>query len=471
MNRILKYLSLCFLVFVYSCAINPVTGQQELMLVSEAQEIDLGRNTAPSANWEFGGQYHDPALESYLRGIVQTLWSNSERPNIPFEFRIQNSSVPNAFAIPGYVAITRGLVSNLENEAQFASVMGHEIGHVMARHTAQRLSRVTLQQIGLSLGEAFLGGTKGADALLSAGAIGSSLFLLRYDRGQELQADRLGVKYMSQLGYDPHEALRTHEILQASVDEYLRKLGKTPKEDTFISNLLSTHPRKEVRLTEIQGMISDLPPYVVRGDGKFGRRYQTESNKIKEINNIYFIYDQAEHQYQKKNFHQAELRVKEAIQRNNQQAPFFHLLGFIKLQQKNYQDAQKAFDRSLSIDSGYQPSLYGLGLVYYFRENYSLAVTNFKRSLNFYPDHVGTHIGLGKSLFALQNYRQAIPYLEKFSSAVPRHPEVHGLLGICYEKVGNLERAVREYRYQLEIAPNTELGIHAQKRLAALGLR
>ena len=219
------HLLFAFLI-ISSCAINPVTGERELMLLSEKQELQLGISASPSANWEFGGPYSDPALESYLGSIVQRLWETSERSHLPFEFHIQNSSIPNAFALPGYVAITRGLLSNMENEAQFAAVMGHEIGHVMARHTAQKLSRIQLQQLGLAMGASVLEGIGGNNTLLTLGAIGSSLLLLKYDRAQELQADRLGVRYMSTIGYDPYEALSAHEVLEHSVAAYLVRLGR-----------------------------------------------------------------------------------------------------------------------------------------------------------------------------------------------------------------------------------------------------
>ena len=122
----------------------------------------------------------------------------------------------------------------MENEAQFAAVMGHEIGHVMARHTAQRISRMQMQQLGIAIGAAALQGKKGSDALLAIGAVGSSLLLLKYDRDQEIQADRLGVKYMSALGYEPHEALSAHKVLEESVDNYLKRMGKSRSEDSFV---------------------------------------------------------------------------------------------------------------------------------------------------------------------------------------------------------------------------------------------
>lgn len=466
--KVVKSFISALLIFLLSCAVNPVTGERELMFVSEEQELEIGKEAFPSLRWEFGGEYHDPQLESYLTGIVKRIWQNSERSHLPVRFYIQNSSIPNAFALPGYVAITRGLLCDLENEAQFIAVIGHEAGHVTARHTAQRLSRVTLQQIGLTVGGIALEGKEGADALLTIGAVGSSLLLFKYDRSQEIQADRLGVKYMSELGYDPREALKIHKILETAVDNYLKRLGKSRKEDNFITELLSTHPRTEVRVAEIQTMINELPPYRSMGDGEFADRFQGALKKIKGINKVYFLYDEAENYYQKGNYSSAEERVNQAITLNDAQAPFYNLSGFVKLQGKNYTEAEKLFKKALSVDSDYQPSYYGLGLVYYFKGNYELAIQEFKKSLSLYPQHAGTHFGIGKSYFSMQRYREAIPYLKNFSKVQPDNPEVHGLLGICYENVGELELAVREYRYQLKVAPDTELGRYARKRLLVL---
>lgn len=461
-------LFLLMLPLFYSCAINPVTGQHELMLVSEQQELSLGDDSAPSLRWEFGGYYKDRGLESYLGSIVQRLWQNSERPHLPMKFYVQNTSVPNAFALPGHVAITRGLLSDMENEAQFAAVMGHEIGHVMARHTAQKLSRITLQQLGLALGSVALEGTTGSDALLQVGALGSSLLILKYDRSQEIQSDRLGVKYMSRLGYDPYEAISAHRILEKSVDAYMKRLGKSRSEDNIMTQLLSSHPRTEVRVDEIQSMIYELPPYTVRGDGKFGKEFLDATQKMREINRIYYVYDEAENLYQQKNFSAAEEKVRKAISLDSSQSPFYNLLGFIRLQQKNYPDAENHFQKALSHDRDFQPSYYGIGLANYFQGNYRQAVIDLKKSISLHPNHAQTHFGLGKSYFQLQQYRDAIPYLSNFAGAAPRHPDIHGLLGISYEKTGDTRSAVVEYSNQLKVAPDNEMGRYARNRLAVL---
>lgn len=466
--RCAQYLFLFSLLLLASCATNPVTGRSELMLISEAQEIQIGKDAAPSAKWEFGGVYEDKALHSYLERIVKNIWSNSERPDLPVEFHIQNSSIPNAFALPGYVAITRGLLCDMENEAQFVAVMGHEVGHVMARHTAQRVSLGMLQQLGLAVGSAALEGTTGSDALLTIGAMGSSLLLLKYDRSQEIQSDRLGVKYMAELGYDPYEAISAHKVLEKSVNNYLERQGKSPREESFMSNLLSTHPRQEVRINEIQSMIDDLPPYSVKDGGKYASVFQNATSSIRAINKTYYIYDKAYSLYEKKEFDKAEATILEAIQQNSTQAPFHSLLGFIKLQQEKYSDAEKAHQKALSLDPAYQPSIYGTGLVHYFNKDYNSAIADFRKSIEQYPAHAPTHLGLGKSYFQLKRYSDAIPYLRNFGNAAPKHPEIHGLLGICYDNSREIRGAVIEYRNQLSVAPNTELGQHARQRLAVL---
>ncbi len=466
---------LIFLLFVipsfYSCAVNPVTGEPELMLITEEQELRIGKEMAPSASWEFGGHYYDPRLKSYLEGVVRSLWSVSERSHLPFEFHIENSSIPNAFALPGYVAITRGLLCALKNEAQFAAVIGHEIGHVMARHTAQRISRMTLRDIGLTLGAVALQNTRGREVFLTLGSIGSTLLLLKYDRQQELQADRLGVLYMARAGYNPYEALRAHELLQKAVDDYMKRTGIKRGDDSLLSNLLSTHPREEVRISEIRQMIENLPPHEIKGNATYPVLFMKATKNIREVHEIYVnYYDPAEIQYKKGNYEKAERLLRKAIFLNDSQAPFYNLLGFVKLQQKKYKEAERLFNKALDIDHRYQPSLYGMGLYKYFTEEYESAIQYFEESIKLYPQHYPSYFGVGKSYFNLDRFASAIPYFEKFAKNYPRHPEVHGLLGICYERTGDIISAIREYKIQLRIDPHSSLGRYAKSRLIALGV-
>jgi len=221
MNMIRKALITTCIVFIslslISCAINPVTGQQELMLISESQEVTMGKEFYPNALWGDvggGGEFKDERLKAYLKETVLKIHNVSHRPQLPVKFAIQNSSVPNAWAIPGYVVMTRGLLAALDNEAEFAFVMGHEMGHVSARHTAQHMTYGMVQQIGLGVAGIALSGKEYADLALSVGAVGSSLLLLKYSRDDELEADRLGILYMSKLGYNPQNAISAHKNLE-----------------------------------------------------------------------------------------------------------------------------------------------------------------------------------------------------------------------------------------------------------------
>jgi predicted Zn-dependent protease len=455
-----------------SCAISPVTGKPELMLVSQQQEIQLGKEAAPSLTWGYGGRYRDEELQRYLEPIVRRIWENSERPDLPFRFATLNTSVPNAFALPGYVAITRGLLAEFDNEAQFVAVMGHEVGHVAARHTAKALTRRTLQQLGLVLGGAVLADSGTRDVVLGVGALGSSLLLLKFSRDQELQADRLGVRYMAELGYDPRQAVQAHERLMVAVDDYLHRIGEKRREGTIIEALFSTHPRESVRKEEIRDMIGDLPPYQVTApQGGTGReRFIERTRSLREVHQAYAPYDRAVKYYGEGKLREAEAELKKALATMEGQAPFHNLYGMLMLKRDSPEKARGYFERALALYPDYQPSVYGLGLVAMSQGRYRDALVHFDKSLKLFPAHAGTVLGMGKSHFKLGQYREALPYLESFASAYPRHPEVHGMLGLCYESTGRLREAVQSYQRQLEVAPENDMGALARERLAALGM-
>ena len=191
-----------FLWLVTGCATNPVTGKKQLSLISEESEVQMGQQYDPQVVAEFG-IYEDPQLQSFLSEKGQQMAAISERPNLPWTFRLVDSDVVNAFAVPGgFVYFTRGIMAYFNNEAQFAGVLGHEIGHVTARHTVAQQSK---QQI---YGGAAMLGMILSPELASQGQSlmqGMQLLFLKYGRDAESQSDELGVKYSSAIGYDAHE--------------------------------------------------------------------------------------------------------------------------------------------------------------------------------------------------------------------------------------------------------------------------
>jgi len=188
------------LLMLCGCAINPVTGQSELMLLSEQDERQLGFQTGQSVTEEYG-VYDDPVLQSYVKGVALPLARVSHRPTLDWQFQVMDSPVVNAFAAPGgFIFVTRGLLAAVNDEAELAGVLAHEIGHVTARHSARNYSQSLLAGIGVQLGTA-LAGSYGemVGPLLE---VGTGLLFLKYSRDDERQADALGVEYASKGGYD-----------------------------------------------------------------------------------------------------------------------------------------------------------------------------------------------------------------------------------------------------------------------------
>lgn len=227
------------------CSTNPATGQRAFTLLSPDDEQELGREQHPKILAEFGGAYEDPATQTYVTGIGNALVARSEFPGVPFTFTVLDSPVVNAFALPGgYVYITRGLMALANSEAELAGVVGHEIGHVTARHGAQQHGRSVL----VGLGAGILGAVIGDRGVAQVLNTGGGLILRGYSREQEFEADSLGLRYMTQAGYDPGAMASFLEHLRAKskLDSQLLGSGSDPDEHS----LLSTHPRTIDRVQE-----------------------------------------------------------------------------------------------------------------------------------------------------------------------------------------------------------------------------
>lgn len=223
---------------------NPATGQQELTpFMSPAEERRVGAEEHPKMLVRFGGVYDDIEIGAYVAEIGGRLVKNSELPNLEFRFTVLNSPDVNAFALPGgYVYVTRGLLALANSEAELAGVLAHEIGHVTARHAAQRYNRA----IATSLGTAILGAVVQSSGVDQLAQLGSELYLKGFSREQEFQADTLGVRYMTRAGYDPQASatfLRTLGGHNALEQELAGHEGRDPLEDFF-----ATHPRTENRV-------------------------------------------------------------------------------------------------------------------------------------------------------------------------------------------------------------------------------
>jgi len=231
-----------------SCALNPATGNNELMLVSEAQEIEMGRQ-GDAAVVQSIGLYADPVWQSYIQRFGARLAATSERPNLPWTFRVVDDPAINAFAIPGgFIYVTRGLLAHLTSEAQLASVVGHEIGHVTARHTAAAMSKEQLVGLGLAVGSL---ANKQIAKYAGTASQALGLLFLKFSRDNETQADQLGLRYMVRGGYDPREMAGVFVMLEREGDA-AGNAGRLP-------TWMATHPSPANRITAINRQVAALP--------------------------------------------------------------------------------------------------------------------------------------------------------------------------------------------------------------------
>jgi predicted Zn-dependent protease len=229
-----------------SCARNPVTGKSELSLVSESQEIQMGQEASKEVAQSIG-LYKDAAVQAYVAELGKRMAAASERPNLPWEFHVVDDASVNAFALPGgFIYVTRGLMTSINDEAELATVVGHEIGHVTNRHSVQQISKAQLAQLGLGIGSILSSDIARFGQLASAGL---SILFLKYSRDAENQADQAGFRYALNQGYDVREMTNVfttlERISQASGG------GKLPE-------WLATHPDPGNRIKHIEHMLDTL---------------------------------------------------------------------------------------------------------------------------------------------------------------------------------------------------------------------
>lgn len=251
MRRSPLFFVLPALLLLGACSANPATGKQSFTaFMSPEKEIQIGAEEHPKIVKQFGGRFGDKALTRYVRNLGRELAKTSEMPDLPWTFTVLNDTKVNAFALPGgYVYVTRGLLALASDEAELAGVLSHEIGHVTARHSAQRYSSTVAANIGVQilgvLSQAAGLGRTGGDIA----SLGANVALKSYSREQELESDMLGVRYMTRLGYDSDalvsffEKLRAHQTIEA-------KLAGRDAKDADQHNILATHPRTAERIQQ-----------------------------------------------------------------------------------------------------------------------------------------------------------------------------------------------------------------------------
>ncbi len=352
-----------------ACAVNPVTGQRELTLMTEAQELQLGAQNYLPMQQSQGGVYDvDPELTAYVSGVGQRVAAVSDRP-LPYEFVVLNNSVPNAWALPGgKIAINRGLLTELESEAELAAVLGHEVVHAAARHSAQQMTRATILQIGLLGAGIAASDSDYAGLIVGSASVGAQLINSAYGRGAELEADRYGMQYMSAAGYDPQGAVHLQETFV--------ELSEGRQTD-WLTGLFASHPPSQVRVDENRRIAAGLP-----AGGEDGReRYQAALARTREVLPAYEAYDEGRKALADRDTATAVARAETAIGLFPDEAHFYALRGDARLMDKQYEMAVTNFSSAIRHRDDFFYYHLQRGLIHNHLGDYDAAVTDLQRSL------------------------------------------------------------------------------------------
>jgi predicted Zn-dependent protease len=361
------------------CAVNPVTGRHELALVnvSEQEEVDMGRKAYGPAVQEQGGFYRDPALEAYVQEVGMRVAKVSHRPAVPYTFRVLNSSVANAFALPGgSVVINRGLVASLSNEAQMAAVLAHETGHVTARHSLAAYQR--------SIGENLLlqgisAATGGQQIVVGLSSVTASLMEKGFSRDQERESDALGMEYLAAAGYDPKGMVQLQEYFYKELEG-----GKNPM---FLEGLLRTHPVSKERLDNARSRIAEKysDPGTRWPLGFNETVYAQKTMRLREVQKAYDLADAGEKLFAEKKYDEALAKFREAAAKEPRQAPFHAAIGRTLLAQGKGKEAEAPLRKSIALDDEqYAPHLL-LGALLRNGRDPKGAIAELNRSMELLP--------------------------------------------------------------------------------------
>ena len=427
--------SLSALLLLAACAVNPVTGEKELSIISESQEILMGqRNFGPYVQ-QFNALYQNDAIQDYVERVGNKLAQVSHRPNMPFEFVVVNSSIVNAWAIPGgKIAVTRGLLSKMKNEAELAAVLGHEIGHVAAKHTVRRMQTAILWSALLMTSDIIL--TRQSEhyrehrpLYTTAGMLGLQLGLASYSRDHESQSDGLGVEYMMKAGFHPSGMVDLQQILM-----------DMDKEKSYITaDLFRSHPHSYDRYVKAKEAVAKNAALIGKKNFIMNEKDFTDVvvDVLQKEKSAYDTYDKATELAAKGQWRGAIAQYRDAINLKPTEALFHADLGnaFVML----FEDREA--DREL------------------------------QKASELYPDFFKPRFYMGRLYFLQKNFGNSLYHLEEADKLIPQVPIVRYMLAVCHQIMGNTNRAIDFYQevYGSPSAPN-DIRQKAGEELIKLGV-
>ena len=413
---------------VTGCATNPVTGQRQLMLVSESGEISADQQNSPHQFSSDYGAAQDQALNNYVAQVGSALSGVSHRPNMPYTFRAVNATYVNAYAFPGgSIAATRGILLELKNEAELAGLLGHEIGHVSARHTAERMSKGMILS-GILTGAVIYSDSRGGDwtdVINIGGQFAAGALLAHYSRDDERQADALGMEYMAKAGYNPEGMVGLMEVL----------VGLSDHKPSAIEMMFATHPMSDERLqtardktsVDYQAMAS-LPFYE--------ERYMDETANLRAMREAIETLQKGEEAMAEKKYSQAQSHFSDAL----------------RLAPEDYAGLVMMSKCQLALNRASEAKYYA------------------EKAKEVYPQEAQAVHLTGVANLNLKEYDAAYNEFDAYERMLPGNPNTIFLKGVTLEGMQDKQGAAQEYYRYLQSVNEGEQAEYAYQRLVGWGV-
>ena len=387
-------------VVISGCSVNPVTGKSQLSIISPQQEIAIGeKNYSPSRQSQGGDYYLDPALQSYISGVGKKLAAVSDRPNLPYEFVVLNNRVPNAWALPGgKIAINTGLLVLLDDEAQLAAVLGHEIVHAAARHGATQMTSSTLANIGLVTVGVVTQGQPGEKLYGMASQMGSAAWMAKYGRDDELESDYYGMSYMAKAGYEVQGAVELQETFV--------ELSASRQAD-FLSGLFASHPPSAQRVAANKLRVADFMP-----GQRYRQRYQKAIAQLTKDAPAYAAEKLATKALIDNKPDEAIKHLDQAVSLQPAEAQFWLLRGQAWTMLGKTDNAEKSYTTAIAKNKTVYSPYLARGILRYERGRKAAAKVDLNQSYKLLPTAKASYY-LGELALDVKQYQQANNYFQQ----------------------------------------------------------
>ncbi len=407
------------------CATSPVTGERILVGMSESDERAVDRRQAPHQFSADMGAVQDAGVNAYVSGVGRRLQAGVHRPDMPYSYRVLNANYVNAYTFPaGAMGVTRGILVDLQDESELAALLGHELGHVNARHSAQRQGQALVAQAAIATVSVATSDSRWSPLVGIGSQIGASALLASYSRDNEREADALGQGYLVRAGYPASGMVRLHQLL---MDEHQRQ-------PSMLETLFATHPMAPERREAAQRLADST--YAASRNAPGGREAFMDNTATMR-------------------------RLKPTIEACKQ--------GETALSRKALPDAQRQFDAALRLSPRDYPSLLRMSQTFQAQGRLADARRYAESAREVYPQEAQAVKQLASLKMGLREPEGALRDLETFDRMLPGDPGTGFLKGVALEAMGRREAAAQEYRRFLAVTQQGQAAGYASQRLKAWG--